>query len=44
MFALEHWLLPQIQIISFAVTIEIVVNIYINDYFHNKRLKIITQL
>jgi len=38
MFALEHWLLVQIKINSFAVTIEIVISIYFSDYMHNKRL------
>jgi len=38
MFALEYWLLAQIKINSFAVTIEIVVSIYFSDYFQNKRL------
>jgi len=39
MFVLEHWLLAQIKMNLLGFTIEIVVNIYLSNSFHNKRLK-----
>jgi len=43
MFALEHSLLAQIKINTFAVTIELVVKSY-SDYFCIKQLIIITRV